>query len=132
MNALPRPHWWIVCLSLTPLPGTPLHARCVKDRSLAKWFRTVKKRHHVAARPDAVVVCGDVPDPASVHRARPRPRRHESDRLILLRQALAVAENGLERRKPPHNRLLHPISRCSAKKIERPGNQDHASICAMA
>ena len=34
LNALPRPHWWTVCLSLTPFPGTPLHARCAKDRSL--------------------------------------------------------------------------------------------------
>ncbi len=37
LNALPRPHWWTVCLSLTPFPGTPLHARCVKDRSLERF-----------------------------------------------------------------------------------------------
>ena len=37
LNALPRPHWWIVCLSLTPFPGTPLHARCVKDGTLERF-----------------------------------------------------------------------------------------------
>jgi len=37
LNALPRPHWWTVCLSLTPFPGTPLHARCVRDRSLERF-----------------------------------------------------------------------------------------------
>lgn len=37
LNALPRPHWWIVCLSLTPFPHTPLHARCVKDKTLDRF-----------------------------------------------------------------------------------------------
>ena len=37
LNALPRPHWWIVCLSLTPFPNTPLHARCVKDKILDRF-----------------------------------------------------------------------------------------------
>ena len=37
LNALPRPHWWIVSLSLTPFPGTSLHARCVKDHSLERF-----------------------------------------------------------------------------------------------
>ena len=37
LNALPRPHWWVVSLSLTPFPGTPLHARCVKDGALDRF-----------------------------------------------------------------------------------------------
>lgn len=37
LNALPRPHWWVVSLSLTPFPGTPLHARCVKDGALERF-----------------------------------------------------------------------------------------------
>ncbi len=37
LNELPRPHWWIVCLSLTPFPGTLLHARCVQDKSLDRF-----------------------------------------------------------------------------------------------
>ena len=37
LNELPRPHWWIVCLSLTPFPGTSLHARCVKDGHLERF-----------------------------------------------------------------------------------------------
>ncbi|HPT16766.1 MAG TPA: radical SAM protein [Kiritimatiellia bacterium] len=37
LNALPRPHWWVVHLALTPFPGTALHARCVKDRTLERF-----------------------------------------------------------------------------------------------
>ena len=37
LNALPRPHWWIVCLSLTPFPNTPLHERCAKDKTLDRF-----------------------------------------------------------------------------------------------
>ena len=37
LNALPRPHWWTVCLSLTPFPGTPLYARCLKDGTLDRF-----------------------------------------------------------------------------------------------
>lgn len=37
LNALPRPNWWIVSLSLTPFPGTPLHTRCVRDRMLDRF-----------------------------------------------------------------------------------------------
>jgi radical SAM superfamily enzyme YgiQ (UPF0313 family) len=37
LNDLPRPHWWIVCLSLTPFPRTPLHAHCAKDGMLDRF-----------------------------------------------------------------------------------------------
>jgi anaerobic magnesium-protoporphyrin IX monomethyl ester cyclase len=37
LNSLPRPHWWIVCLSLTPFPGTPLHVRCAMDGTLDRF-----------------------------------------------------------------------------------------------
>lgn len=37
LNALPRPRWWIVCLSLTPLPGTALHARVRKDNAMERF-----------------------------------------------------------------------------------------------
>jgi radical SAM superfamily enzyme YgiQ (UPF0313 family) len=37
LNALPRPNWWIVSLSLTPFPGTPLYARCARDRMLDRF-----------------------------------------------------------------------------------------------
>jgi anaerobic magnesium-protoporphyrin IX monomethyl ester cyclase len=37
LNALPRPNWWIVSLSLTPFPGTPLYERCEKDGMLGKF-----------------------------------------------------------------------------------------------
>jgi radical SAM superfamily enzyme YgiQ (UPF0313 family) len=37
LNALPRPNWWTVSLSLTPFPGTPLYARCVKDGMLERF-----------------------------------------------------------------------------------------------
>lgn len=32
LNALPRPNWGVVALSLTPFPNTPLHARVLKDK----------------------------------------------------------------------------------------------------
>ena len=34
LNALPRPNWGVVSLSLTPFPGTPLYERAVKDKKL--------------------------------------------------------------------------------------------------
>ena len=37
LNALPRPHWWIVCLSLTPFPNTPLYTRCLRDKTLDRF-----------------------------------------------------------------------------------------------
>jgi radical SAM superfamily enzyme YgiQ (UPF0313 family) len=37
LNALPRGNWWVVYLSLTPFPNTPLHARCVKDRLMDRF-----------------------------------------------------------------------------------------------
>lgn len=37
LNELPRPHWWIVCLSLTPFPNTPLHGRCLRDGTLDRF-----------------------------------------------------------------------------------------------
>jgi radical SAM superfamily enzyme YgiQ (UPF0313 family) len=37
LNALPRPNWWVVSLSLTPFPNTPLYARCKKDGMLDQF-----------------------------------------------------------------------------------------------
>jgi radical SAM superfamily enzyme YgiQ (UPF0313 family) len=37
LNALPRPNWGVVALSLTPFPNTPLYARCVQDKMLARF-----------------------------------------------------------------------------------------------
>jgi anaerobic magnesium-protoporphyrin IX monomethyl ester cyclase len=37
LNSLPRPHWWVVALSLTPFPKTPLYTRCEKDRMLDQF-----------------------------------------------------------------------------------------------
>jgi radical SAM superfamily enzyme YgiQ (UPF0313 family) len=37
LNALPRPNWWLVPLSLTPFPGTPLRKRCEKDGFLDRF-----------------------------------------------------------------------------------------------
>lgn len=37
LNALRRPNWGVVSLPLTPFPGTPLHARCVKDGMLGRF-----------------------------------------------------------------------------------------------
>lgn len=37
LNALPRPYWGVVALSLTPFPNTPLHARCMKDNMLGRF-----------------------------------------------------------------------------------------------
>ena len=37
LNALPRPHWWVVALSLTAFPGTELYARCVRDGMLDRF-----------------------------------------------------------------------------------------------
>ena len=37
LNALPRPNWGIVGLSLTPFPGTSLFSRCVKDKMLDRF-----------------------------------------------------------------------------------------------
>lgn len=37
LNALPRPNWWVVSLSLTPFPNTGLYDRCVKDGTLGQF-----------------------------------------------------------------------------------------------
>lgn len=37
LNALPRPNWGVVALSLTPFPNTPLHARCMRDNMLGRF-----------------------------------------------------------------------------------------------
>jgi radical SAM superfamily enzyme YgiQ (UPF0313 family) len=37
LNALPRPNWGVVALSLTPFPNTPLHARCARDHLLDRF-----------------------------------------------------------------------------------------------
>lgn len=37
LNALPRPNWWVVSLSLTPFPATALHARCLKDKMMDRF-----------------------------------------------------------------------------------------------
>ena len=37
LNSLPRPHWGVVGLSLTPFPNTPLYERCVKDGTLDRF-----------------------------------------------------------------------------------------------
>ncbi|MHC4779407.1 MAG: B12-binding domain-containing radical SAM protein [Planctomycetota bacterium] len=37
LNALPRPNWWVVGLSLTPFPTTPLHERAKRDGMLERF-----------------------------------------------------------------------------------------------
>lgn len=37
LNALPRPNWGVVGLSLTPFPGTALYDRCVRDKMLDRF-----------------------------------------------------------------------------------------------
>lgn len=37
LNSLPRPHWGVVGLSLTPFPSTPLYERCVQDKTLGRF-----------------------------------------------------------------------------------------------
>ena len=37
LNSLPRPHWGVVGLSLTPFPNTPLYDRCVQDGTLDRF-----------------------------------------------------------------------------------------------
>ena len=37
LNSLPRPHWGVVGLSLTPFPNTPLYERCVQDKTLDRF-----------------------------------------------------------------------------------------------
>jgi radical SAM superfamily enzyme YgiQ (UPF0313 family) len=37
LNALPRPNWGVVALSLTPFPNTALRARCVQDGMLDRF-----------------------------------------------------------------------------------------------
>jgi len=37
LNALPRPNWGVVALSLTPFPHTPLYERCAKDKMLGRF-----------------------------------------------------------------------------------------------
>lgn len=37
LNQLPRPHWWVVALALTPFPNTPLYNRCRKDKLLEQF-----------------------------------------------------------------------------------------------
>jgi radical SAM superfamily enzyme YgiQ (UPF0313 family) len=51
LNALPRPNWWLVSLSLTPFPGTPLHKRCVKDKMLDQFATDAYDAMLVPSRP---------------------------------------------------------------------------------
>jgi radical SAM superfamily enzyme YgiQ (UPF0313 family) len=51
LNALPRPNWWMVSLSLTPFPGTPLYARCVKDKMLDRFATDAYDAMLVPSRP---------------------------------------------------------------------------------
>jgi|LSQX01.1.fsa_nt_gb pyruvate-formate lyase-activating enzyme len=37
LNELPRPHWWVVHLALTPFPGTALYTRCQRDGILDQF-----------------------------------------------------------------------------------------------
>ncbi len=37
LNSLPRPNWWVVSLSLTPFPKTPLYERAVQDGMIEKF-----------------------------------------------------------------------------------------------
>lgn len=52
LNALPRPHWWILPLSLTPFPGTALHTRCVKDQMLGRFATDAYDAMLKPSRPD--------------------------------------------------------------------------------
>ncbi len=51
LNQLPRPHWWIVALALTPFPNTPLYARCVKDRMLDRFATDAYDSMLIPSRP---------------------------------------------------------------------------------
>ncbi len=51
LNALPRPNWGVVGLSLTPFPNTPLYARCVKDKMLDRFSTDAYDSMLVASRP---------------------------------------------------------------------------------
>jgi radical SAM superfamily enzyme YgiQ (UPF0313 family) len=51
LNALPRPNWGVVSLSLTPFPNTPLHARCVRDKKLDRFATDPYDAMLVPSRP---------------------------------------------------------------------------------
>ncbi len=53
LNALPRPNWWIVALSLTSFPGTPLHERCVRDGTLTRFATDAYEAMLNPSRPGA-------------------------------------------------------------------------------
>jgi anaerobic magnesium-protoporphyrin IX monomethyl ester cyclase len=51
LNALPRPNWDVVALSLTPFPGTPLYERAVRDRTLDTFATDAFDSMLVPSRP---------------------------------------------------------------------------------
>jgi radical SAM superfamily enzyme YgiQ (UPF0313 family) len=53
LNALPRPNWGIVSLSLTPFPGTPLYERAAKDRKLDRFATDAYDAMLMPSRPGA-------------------------------------------------------------------------------
>ncbi len=55
LNALPRPGWGVVGLSLTPFPGTGLYARCVKDKMLERFATDAYDSMLVASRPGGYI-----------------------------------------------------------------------------
>jgi radical SAM superfamily enzyme YgiQ (UPF0313 family) len=51
LNALPRPNWGVVGLSLTPFPNTALYTRCVRDQMLDRFATDAYDSMLVASRP---------------------------------------------------------------------------------
>lgn len=55
LNALPRPGWGVVGLSLTPFPNTALYARCLKDKMLERFATDAYDSMLVASRPGGYI-----------------------------------------------------------------------------